>query len=142
MTSSVADTRPYATLLAKGEDRKLRILDVAERLLARHGWRNTSLAQIAKEAGVSPAGLLHHFESKEQLLNSVLDARDTDDDIHADRSGDHCETEHDGSAGTLHRARSVAHPIRRSTAKKPTKARTISSHAADAWKARPAPSPK
>ena len=88
MTSSVADTRPYATLLAKGEDRKLRILDVAERLLARHGWRNTSLAQIAKEAGVSPAGLLHHFESKEQLLNSVLDARDTDDDIHADRSGD------------------------------------------------------
>jgi len=88
VTSSVADTRPYATLLAKGEDRKLRILDVAERLLARHGWRNTSLAQIAKEAGVSPAGLLHHFESKEQLLNSVLDARDADDDIHADRSGD------------------------------------------------------
>ena len=80
--------RPYATLLAKGEDRKQRILEVAERLLARHGWRNTSLAQIAKEAGVSAAGLLHHFESKEQLLNAVLDARDADDDIHADRSGD------------------------------------------------------
>ncbi|MBJ7338308.1 TetR/AcrR family transcriptional regulator [Mycolicibacterium sp.] len=80
--------RPYATLLAKGEDRKQRILDVAERLVSRHGWRNTSLAQIAKEAGVSPAGLLHHFESKEQLLNAVLDARDADDDIHADRSGD------------------------------------------------------
>ncbi|MDT5170838.1 MAG: hypothetical protein QOD02_4173, partial [Mycobacterium sp.] len=42
-----------------------------ERLLARNGWRNTSLAQIAKEAGVTPAGLLHHFESKEQLLNAV-----------------------------------------------------------------------
>ena len=76
--------RPYATLLAKGEDRKQRILEVAERLLARHGWRNTSLAQIAKAAGVSAAGLLHHFESKEQLLNAVLDARDTDDDTHAD----------------------------------------------------------
>jgi AcrR family transcriptional regulator len=38
---------------------------------------------------VTPAGLLHHFESKEQLLNAVLDARDTDDEIHADyRSGD------------------------------------------------------
>jgi AcrR family transcriptional regulator len=62
---------------------------VAERLLARNGWRNTSLAQIAKEAGVTPAGLLHHFESKEQLLNAVLDARDADDEIHADyRSGD------------------------------------------------------
>jgi AcrR family transcriptional regulator len=80
--------RPYAALLAKGDDRKARILDVAERLVARNGWRNTSLAQIAREAGVSPAGLLHHFESKDQLLNAVLDARDADDDTHADRSGD------------------------------------------------------
>ncbi len=81
-------TRPYESLLAKGEDRKQRILAVAQRLLARNGWRNTSLAQIAGEAGVSPAGLLHHFESKEQLLNAVLDARDADDDAHADRAGD------------------------------------------------------
>ena len=81
-------SRPYATLFAKGEDRRQRILAVAERLLARNGWRSTSLAQIAKEAGVSPAGLLHHFESKEHLLNAVLDARDADDDAHADRSGD------------------------------------------------------
>lgn len=81
--------RPYAALLAKGEDRRQRILGVAERLLARNGWRNTSLAQIAKEAGVTSAGLLHHFESKEQLLNAVLDARDADDEIHADyRGGD------------------------------------------------------
>jgi len=84
-----AHRRPYATLLAKGEDRRQLILAVAERLLARKGWRNTSLAQIAKEAGVTPAGLLHHFESKEQLLNAVLDARDADDDAHADyRRGD------------------------------------------------------
>ena len=81
--------RPYESLLAKGEDRRQRILAVAERLLARNGWRSTSLAQIAKEAGVTPAGLLHHFESKEQLLNAVLDARDADDEIHADYlSGD------------------------------------------------------
>jgi AcrR family transcriptional regulator len=84
----VSDPRPYATLLAKGEDRRQRILAVAQRLLTRHGWRNTSLAQIAREAGVSPAGLLHHFESKEQLLHAVLDARDADDDAHANRAGD------------------------------------------------------
>jgi AcrR family transcriptional regulator len=81
-------TRPYATLLAKGEDRKQRILEVAQRLLTRNGWRNTTLAQIAREAGVSPAGLLHHFQSKEQLLHAVLDIRDADDDAHADRAGD------------------------------------------------------
>jgi AcrR family transcriptional regulator len=84
----VTEARPYASLLAKGEDRRQRILAVAERMLARKGWRTTSLAQIAKEAGVTPAGLLHHFESKEALLNAVLDARDADDDAHADRSGD------------------------------------------------------
>ncbi|GAB3008477.1 TetR/AcrR family transcriptional regulator [Mycobacterium bourgelatii] len=82
------DARPYDTLLAKGEDRKQRILEVAQRLLSRNGWRSTTLAQIAREAGVSPAGLLHHFESKEQLLHAVLDARDLDDETHADRGGD------------------------------------------------------
>jgi AcrR family transcriptional regulator len=80
--------RRYDTLLAKGEDRKQRILDVAQRLLTRNGWRSTTLAQIAGEAGVTPAGLLHHFESKEQLLHAVLDARDLDDDTHADRTGE------------------------------------------------------
>jgi AcrR family transcriptional regulator len=87
--SALESSRPYASLFAKGEDRRQRIMAVAERLLARNGWRSTSLAQIAKEAGVTPAGLLHHFESKEQLLNAVLGARDADDDAHADyHSGD------------------------------------------------------
>jgi AcrR family transcriptional regulator len=75
----VADQRRYATLLAKGEDRRARILTAAQRLMTRNGSRGTSLGQIAREAGVSPAGLLHHFESKEQLLHAVLDARDADD---------------------------------------------------------------
>ena len=82
------DARRYDTLLAKGEERKQRILAVAQRLLTRNGWRNTTLAQLAGEAGVTPAGLLHHFESKEQLLHAVLDARDLDDDSHSDRAGD------------------------------------------------------
>ncbi|CAJ1581218.1 TetR/AcrR family transcriptional regulator [[Mycobacterium] wendilense] len=84
----MTSARPYATLLAKGEDRKVRILAAAQRLLTQNGWRNTSLAQIAKEAGVSAAGLLHHFESKEQLLHAVVDARDAEDNARLDRSGD------------------------------------------------------
>ncbi len=80
--------RPYDSLLVKGEERKLRILAVAQRLLAHNGWRSTTLAQIAREAGVSTAGLLHHFESKEHLLQAVLQVRDTDDETHADREGD------------------------------------------------------
>lgn len=84
----MTDVRPYASLLAKGEERRQRILDVAQRLLTRKGWRSITLGQIAKEAGVSAAGLLHHFESKEQLLHAVLDARDEYDETHTDLSGD------------------------------------------------------
>ncbi|MQY24155.1 TetR/AcrR family transcriptional regulator [Nocardia macrotermitis] len=81
-------SRPYQALLAKGEQRRSRILVVAQRLLTRYGWRNTTLAQIAEKAGVTRAGLLHHFESKDQLLRAVLDARDEDDEQHADLGGD------------------------------------------------------
>ncbi len=84
----MSDPQPYAALLAKGEERRQRILEAAQRLLTRYGWRGITLAQIAREAGVTPAGLLHHFESKEQLLHAALDARDADDDAHADRSAD------------------------------------------------------
>jgi AcrR family transcriptional regulator len=72
----VTGSRPYDTLHAKGEERRERILTAAERLLRRHGWRGITLARIAEEAGVSPAGLLHHFKTKEQLLHAALDARD------------------------------------------------------------------
>ncbi|MBW8482632.1 TetR/AcrR family transcriptional regulator [Actinomadura parmotrematis] len=84
----MTDQRPYAALLAKGEDRRQRILAVAQRLLSRQGSRGTTIVQIAREAGVTPAGLLHHFESKEQLLHAVLDARDAFDEARADRMGD------------------------------------------------------
>lgn len=84
----MADQRRYATLLAKGEDRRQRILLAAQRLLTRNGGRGTSLGQIAREAGVTPAGLLHHFESKDQLLHAVLDARDADDLAAADFRND------------------------------------------------------
>jgi AcrR family transcriptional regulator len=56
--------------------------------MTRNGGRGTTLSQIAQEAGVTTAGLLHHFESKEQLLHAVLDARDADDMAHVDMSGD------------------------------------------------------
>jgi AcrR family transcriptional regulator len=84
----VTEQRRYASLLAKGEDRRQRILTVAQGLLTRNGSRGITLGQIARAAGVTPAGLLHHFASKEQLLNAVLDARDADDLASADVSGD------------------------------------------------------
>jgi AcrR family transcriptional regulator len=81
-------SRPYETLLAKGEDRRQHIIDVALRLMATGGGRATTLGQVAREAGMSTAGLLHHFPSKEHLLHAVLDARDARDEFSADFGGD------------------------------------------------------
>jgi AcrR family transcriptional regulator len=81
-------SRPYESLLAKGEDRRQHVLEVALRMMATGGGRATTLGQVARAAGVSTAGLLHHFASKEQLLHAVLDARDAQDEAIADLDGD------------------------------------------------------
>jgi AcrR family transcriptional regulator len=80
--------RPYESLLAKGEDRRQHILEVALRMMATGGGRATTLGQVARAAGMSTAGLLHHFQSKEQLLHAALDARDARDEAMADLEGD------------------------------------------------------
>jgi AcrR family transcriptional regulator len=43
---------------------------------AANGYSGSSLAGIAAAAGLSTAGLLHHFPSKEELLVAVLQERD------------------------------------------------------------------
>ncbi|MCZ2860527.1 TetR/AcrR family transcriptional regulator [Blastococcus sp. VKM Ac-2987] len=48
------------------------ILDRAAALFARRGFTKTSLQDIADAVGLSKAGLLHHFPSKEALYDAVL----------------------------------------------------------------------
>lgn len=63
---------PYA----KGRAARELILQTALEVLGRKGYSATSLRDIAQEAGMTQAGLLHHFESKENLLAEVLRKRD------------------------------------------------------------------
>lgn len=63
----------------KGERTRARILDAAGELFARSGYNPVSLREIAAQAGMSHAGLLHHFPGKEQLLLEVLWRRDRQD---------------------------------------------------------------
>ena len=53
-----------------------RILDEAGAAFAERGFNGASLDRIAGAAGITRAGLLYHFETKEQLLIAVLDDRD------------------------------------------------------------------
>lgn len=48
-----------------------RILDAALNLFAEHGYRGTTVRQIATRADVSPALVIHHFGSKEGLRAAV-----------------------------------------------------------------------
>jgi AcrR family transcriptional regulator len=72
---------------ARGIARKEKIVAVATRFLARNGARGTTLGEIAAEAGVSQAGLLYHFPTKEELLHAVLDSRDDFEDALLWRKG-------------------------------------------------------
>ncbi|SDS06437.1 DNA-binding transcriptional regulator, AcrR family [Paraoerskovia marina] len=66
---------PYA----KGIARRERLLTAALAVIARQGYRGASLKEIADEVGLSQTGLLHHFDSKEDLFVEVLRARDDAD---------------------------------------------------------------
>jgi AcrR family transcriptional regulator len=49
------------------------VLEVATDLMARRGYAGTTISAISKAAGVMPASIYWHFESKEGLLAAVID---------------------------------------------------------------------
>lgn len=55
-----------------GTSRRERILDAAALAFATHGYRGSSLRDIAKDAGCSLTLLDHHFGGKGALLDAVL----------------------------------------------------------------------
>lgn len=64
---------------AGSENKRERILVEANAIFARRGFAGTSIGDVAKAAGISKAGLLHHFASKESLVSEVLARRDAVD---------------------------------------------------------------
>ncbi len=55
------------------EERKGEILDVAERLFAEKGYDNASTNDIIKEIGIARGTLYHHFSSKEEILDAIVE---------------------------------------------------------------------
>jgi len=62
-------------MIAIGSSTKDRILDVAERLLAKNGFEATSLRAITAEADVNLAAVNYHFHSKDALIRAVIARR-------------------------------------------------------------------
>lgn len=62
----------YAKGVAKREEILQRALDV----IAREGYGGASVKELADAVGLSQAGLLHYFDSKEELFTAILRKRD------------------------------------------------------------------
>jgi AcrR family transcriptional regulator len=63
---------PYAKTAA----RRAAIIEAAREGFVENGYAETSMRDIAKRAGMTHAGLLHHFDSKADLLLEVLREHD------------------------------------------------------------------
>jgi AcrR family transcriptional regulator len=66
---------PYAKSAQRSSD----IIDVATKVFATHGYHGGSLRDIARQLDVSLTSVVHHFGSKYELLEAVLE--------HADHTG-------------------------------------------------------
>jgi AcrR family transcriptional regulator len=64
---------------AKGVAKREEILRTALEVFARQGYRGTSLRELADAVNLSQAGLLHYFDSKEELFAEILRVRDDTD---------------------------------------------------------------
>ena len=60
-------------IVKTADERKEEILDVAEQLFAENGFDNSSTNDIIKKIGIARGTLYHHFSSKEEILDAIVD---------------------------------------------------------------------
>jgi AcrR family transcriptional regulator len=72
MSTSSKKKKKATRVRRSADDAQREILDVTERTLREHGPSGIRLQQIADEVGVSHPAVLHHFGSREGLINAVV----------------------------------------------------------------------
>jgi AcrR family transcriptional regulator len=60
----------------RGVERRRALVDAAVDLWSSTGYRGTGITAVAERAGVTPAGLLHHFGTKDHFLLAVVEELD------------------------------------------------------------------
>ena len=58
---------------ARAAARFAEIVEGAQRVFSRNGFRRTQIADVAREIGLSPGLVYHYFESKEALFHTALE---------------------------------------------------------------------
>src|SRR4051794_16249236 len=59
------------------QTRRAELLDIAAKLFAERGFKNTTVRDIADAAGILSGSLYHHFDSKEAMVDELLDSLQT-----------------------------------------------------------------
>ena len=57
------------------EDRREQIIDAAMHVFAQKGFTKATNKDIAREAGITPGLIYYYFESKDALLNAIVETR-------------------------------------------------------------------
>jgi AcrR family transcriptional regulator len=60
------------------ESRRDQLLAIAATLFAERGFKNTTVRDIADAAGILSGSLYHHFDSKEAMVDELLDSFQTE----------------------------------------------------------------
>jgi AcrR family transcriptional regulator len=58
--------------------RRSELLGIAAKLFAERGFKNTTVRDIADAAGILSGSLYHHFDSKESMVDELLDTFQTE----------------------------------------------------------------
>ena len=71
-TSREARTGRRTRTRRQADETSEEILEEAKRLFSVKGYRRTTIAEVARQVGITDAGVLHHFPTKRELLTAVL----------------------------------------------------------------------
>src|SRR3954454_514213 len=93
---AVAQGRPRP---GQRPSRRREIVQTAFEVFSERGFRGASLEQVAQRVGLTKAGILHYFPSKEALLVAVLEERDRDSASIGTRQHDPADPLHGRLAG-------------------------------------------
>ncbi|MCI1659907.1 TetR/AcrR family transcriptional regulator [Bifidobacterium psychraerophilum] len=68
---------------SKGKARRKQILEAALTIIAIDGFNQTTLSKISKAVGITDVGVLHYFDSMDDLMVQALKQRDANDMVSA-----------------------------------------------------------
>ncbi|MCM3786719.1 TetR/AcrR family transcriptional regulator [Neobacillus mesonae] len=60
-------------IVKTAEERRKEILDAAEDLFSKQGFNGTSTNDILEKVGIARGTLYHHFKSKEDIMNALIE---------------------------------------------------------------------